>query len=125
MHLSNCVLRRISVQMRPLVLLLRNQINPLEPACRQATPPAVAAGPALAGQPESQVAYEVLGESSLQTRLDIGIARGLTPFVGREAELALLRDRWRGRWRILYPSYGGQDKWISATVSRKGDRDDN
>ncbi len=38
--------------------------------------------------------YEVLGASALQTRLDIGIARGLTPFVGRAAELAMLRDRW-------------------------------
>ena len=50
--------------------------------------------PVLAGQPESQLTYEVLGESTLQTRLDIGMARGLTPFVGREAELAVFRDRW-------------------------------
>ena len=41
-----------------------------------------------------QAAYEVLGESSLQTRIDVGMARGLTPFVGRETELALLLDRW-------------------------------
>jgi DNA-binding winged helix-turn-helix (wHTH) protein/predicted ATPase len=50
--------------------------------------------PALAGQPESQAAYEVLGESMTQTRIEVGMARGLTPFVGREAELAVLRDRW-------------------------------
>ena len=50
--------------------------------------------PALADQHELRVVYEVLGASALQTRLDIGIARGLTPFVGRAAELAMLRDRW-------------------------------
>ena len=50
--------------------------------------------PALADQHEVRVVYEVLGASALQTRLDIGIARGLTPLVGRAAELALLRDRW-------------------------------
>ena len=48
----------------------------------------------LADQHEVRVVYEVLGASALQTRLDIGIARGLTPLVGRAAELALLRDRW-------------------------------
>ena len=50
--------------------------------------------PALADHHKVRVVYEVLGASALQTRLDIGIARGLTPLVGRAAELALLRDRW-------------------------------
>lgn len=50
--------------------------------------------PALAAQSELQLAYEVLGVSTLQTRLDVGMVQGLTPFVGREAELAVLRDRW-------------------------------
>ncbi|WP_089718305.1 AAA family ATPase, partial [Candidatus Entotheonella palauensis] len=49
---------------------------------------------ALKEQLEPQVAYEVLGESTMQTRIEVGLARGLTPFVGREAELAVLRDRW-------------------------------
>lgn len=38
--------------------------------------------------------YRMLEESEAQTRLDVGLARGLTPFVGRDAEIALLRDRW-------------------------------
>lgn len=50
--------------------------------------------PALTAPIEPPLVYEVLGASALQTRLDVGLARGLTPFVGREAELAVLRDRW-------------------------------
>jgi predicted ATPase/class 3 adenylate cyclase len=44
--------------------------------------------------PGPLVAYHVLGESTLRTRLDVGAVRGLTPFVGREAEVALLQERW-------------------------------
>jgi tetratricopeptide (TPR) repeat protein len=39
-------------------------------------------------------AYQVLGLSGAQSRLDVVSPRGLTPLVGREAELALLRARW-------------------------------
>ncbi|WP_089935493.1 AAA family ATPase [Candidatus Entotheonella palauensis] len=46
------------------------------------------------GTPELGLAYEVRGESALQTRLEVESAYGLTPFVGREAEIALLRERW-------------------------------
>jgi class 3 adenylate cyclase len=38
--------------------------------------------------------YQVLGESAAQSRLDVAGATGLTPLVGREAEVALLRERW-------------------------------
>ena len=38
--------------------------------------------------------YRVLGESGTQSRFDVAIARGLTPLVGRTAEVALLLDRW-------------------------------
>src|SRR5262249_45827591 len=38
--------------------------------------------------------YRVLGTSGAQSRLDIVSPRGLTPLVGREAEVALLRERW-------------------------------
>ncbi len=44
--------------------------------------------------PGSIVAYEVRGVSALKTRLEVGAARGLTPFVGRGAELELLKERW-------------------------------
>ena len=38
--------------------------------------------------------YRVLGTSGAQSRLDVLSPRGLTPLVGREAEIALLRERW-------------------------------
>jgi class 3 adenylate cyclase/tetratricopeptide (TPR) repeat protein len=38
--------------------------------------------------------YRVLGESGAQSRLDLPSPRGLTPLVGREAEVTLLLDRW-------------------------------
>jgi class 3 adenylate cyclase/predicted ATPase len=37
---------------------------------------------------------QVLGESAAQSRLDVAGATGLTPLVGREAEVTLLRERW-------------------------------
>jgi TOMM system kinase/cyclase fusion protein len=38
--------------------------------------------------------YRVLGESGAQSRLDVVSPRGLTPLVGRETEVAVLRERW-------------------------------
>src|SRR5262245_50558458 len=38
--------------------------------------------------------YRVLGTSGAQSRLDVVSSRGLTPLVGREAEVTLLRERW-------------------------------
>jgi class 3 adenylate cyclase/tetratricopeptide (TPR) repeat protein len=38
--------------------------------------------------------YQVVGTSGAQSRLDVVSPRGLTPLVGREAEVALLRERW-------------------------------
>jgi TOMM system kinase/cyclase fusion protein len=38
--------------------------------------------------------FQVLGESAAQSRLEATEATGLTPLVGREAEVALLRERW-------------------------------
>ena len=38
--------------------------------------------------------YQVVGESAAQSRLDVAEATGLTPLVGREAEVTLLRERW-------------------------------
>jgi hypothetical protein len=48
----------------------------------------------LLGPDDTQVVYEVRGESPLKTRLGVGAVYGLTPFVGREAEVMLLRERW-------------------------------
>jgi class 3 adenylate cyclase/predicted ATPase len=38
--------------------------------------------------------YQVVGTSAAQSRLDVAGAAGLTPLVGREAEVALLWERW-------------------------------
>jgi len=40
------------------------------------------------------IRYRVLGVSGLHTRFEVASSRGLTPFVGREPELALLRYHW-------------------------------
>jgi predicted ATPase len=37
---------------------------------------------------------QVVGESAAQSRLDVAAATGLTPLVGREAEVSLLLERW-------------------------------
>src|SRR5262249_27231470 len=39
--------------------------------------------------------YRVPRESGVQGRLDAAVARGLTPLVGREHEVELLRERWQ------------------------------
>jgi class 3 adenylate cyclase len=38
--------------------------------------------------------YQVVGESEVRGRLEAAATRGLTPLVGREEELGLLRRRW-------------------------------
>ena len=38
--------------------------------------------------------YRVVGESAAQSRLDVAGDTGLTPLVGREHEVGLLRERW-------------------------------
>jgi DNA-binding winged helix-turn-helix (wHTH) protein len=57
----------------------------------------------------SAVVYEVRGVSSLQTRLEVESAHGLTPFVGREAEVALFADRWTSVREGL-----GQVMWVQG-----------
>jgi class 3 adenylate cyclase len=49
---------------------------------------------ALRGVPEAMRLYHVLGESGATSRLDVAQPRGLTPLVGRELEVTLLRERW-------------------------------
>ena len=38
--------------------------------------------------------YQVVRETEVQQRFDVAAARGLTPLVGREHEVGILRDRW-------------------------------
>ena len=40
-------------------------------------------------------AYQVLQESGVQHRFEVATIHGLTPFVGRDAEVTLLDERWR------------------------------
>jgi predicted ATPase len=48
----------------------------------------------LRGVAQPIAVYRVLGDSGIQSRLDIVAARGLTPLVGRESEVTLLVERW-------------------------------
>ena len=48
----------------------------------------------LRGVADPVVVYDVSSESGVQSRLDLAGARGLTPLVGRESEVSLLRERW-------------------------------
>src|SRR5262249_10232088 len=45
------------------------------------------------GDDQRLALYRVLGESGRRTPLEVAATRGLTPFVGREAEMALLLQR--------------------------------
>src|SRR5262249_33153248 len=38
--------------------------------------------------------YQVVGESGIRSRLDVAVATGLAPLVGREEEVRLLLRRW-------------------------------
>jgi class 3 adenylate cyclase len=38
--------------------------------------------------------YQVVRATEIQQRFDVAMARGLTPLVGREHEVGILRDRW-------------------------------
>jgi TOMM system kinase/cyclase fusion protein len=46
------------------------------------------------GVPTPLQVYRVLGESEVQSRLEVVASRGLTPLVGREQEVRLLLERW-------------------------------
>jgi class 3 adenylate cyclase/DNA-binding winged helix-turn-helix (wHTH) protein/predicted ATPase len=54
---------------------------------------------------ESLVMYQVCQERDAQSRLDMALATGLTPFVGRGHEVGLLRERWvqskEGRGQVV------------------------
>ncbi len=48
----------------------------------------------LKGIPSSLSVYRVIGASGAQSRFEVAVKTGLTPLVGREEELGLLRRRW-------------------------------
>lgn len=47
------------------------------------------------GGMEPLAAYQVIRESEVRSRLDVAVARGLTPFVGRHAVLSTLESCWQ------------------------------
>src|SRR5262245_61684718 len=48
----------------------------------------------LKGVSQPLALYQVVGESAAQSRFEAAVHKGLTPLVGREEELGLLRRRW-------------------------------
>jgi len=50
--------------------------------------------PLLKGVAQPLEIYQVLSESTARSRLDAAGSTGLTPLIGREPEVALLRERW-------------------------------
>jgi class 3 adenylate cyclase len=58
------------------------------------------------GKSEPAKIYDVIGTSSAQTRIDIQVERGLTPFTGREKELGILKnclsETKEGRGQIVF-----------------------
>jgi class 3 adenylate cyclase len=68
---------------------------------------------------------QVLGESAAQSRLDVAGATGLTPLVGREADVTLLRERWaqsqdgHGQVVVLSGEAGiGKSRLVHALTER-------
>jgi class 3 adenylate cyclase/tetratricopeptide (TPR) repeat protein len=54
------------------------------------------------------VTYQVTGESEVRSRIEVAVARGLTPFVGRQELLSTLRACWQqaqdGHGRVVFLS---------------------
>jgi TOMM system kinase/cyclase fusion protein len=59
--------------------------------------------------PQPLAVYQVLQESATQSRIAVAAATGLTPFVGREQEIELLRERWE-----QVKDGAGQVVWLSG-----------
>jgi class 3 adenylate cyclase len=69
--------------------------------------------------------YQVTGESAAQSRLDVAGVTGLTPLVGREAEVMLLQERWtqstdgRGQVVVLSGEAGiGKSRLVRVLTER-------
>jgi predicted ATPase/class 3 adenylate cyclase len=50
--------------------------------------------PRIHGRPQPLQMFQIIEENPAHSRLDVAASRGLTPLVGRQAELALLLERW-------------------------------
>jgi class 3 adenylate cyclase/tetratricopeptide (TPR) repeat protein len=62
----------------------------------------------LKGKDEPVTAHKALSERSVRTRLEAAVERGLTPLIGRDRELSLLRDYFEdaqsGRGQVVFVS---------------------
>jgi class 3 adenylate cyclase/predicted ATPase len=85
--------------------------------------------PPLKGVAQHLEAYLVLYESTARTRLEAIGSLGLTPLVGRESEVHLLRDRWRqvlsGRGQVLLlggEAGIGKSRLVQALIEHAAER---
>jgi len=69
--------------------------------------------------------YRVLRESDVQSRFEVAVRTGLTPLVGREEELGLLRRRWEQAKFLpsLTLSVWQRDSMLRAYAEGKGSAD--
>lgn len=81
--------------------------------------------PRVPGGAAPMVAYQVVGESEIRSRLEVAVARGLSPFVGRQEQLSTLRACWRhardghGRVVLLSGEAGiGKSRLLQALRAR-------
>jgi len=72
--------------------------------------------------------YQVVRETEVQQRFDVAAAHGLTPLVGREPEVALLRERWaqvqagRGHIVVLSGEAGiGKSRLVQVVMDEISD----
>ena len=71
---------------------------------------------AIKGLAEPVTVYELTGLTGARSRLEIALARGLTPFAGREVEMAALAQR------SSTPARGGARSWASSASPASASR---
>jgi class 3 adenylate cyclase len=79
---------------------------------------------ALKGVPDPLRLYRVHAPSGARGRLEAAMARGLTPFVDREAEQHMLRERWErarsGEGRVVLRSWASQASASHGSCTASG-----
>ena len=74
--------------------------------------------PQLKGVSTPLTLYRVVKESAAHSRFDVAVQAGLTPLVGREEELALLRRRWEqatdGEGQVVLAQWRARHRQIAA-----------